>query len=33
MEGLFDLELDTEKNQYESKRQTQSADQRQRADR
>ena len=28
--GLFDLELDTEKNQYESGRRTQSADQRQR---
>ena len=31
LEGLFDLELDTEKNQYESGRMTQSADQRQRA--
>ncbi|MGA2266844.1 MAG: hypothetical protein ABSH44_00110 [Bryobacteraceae bacterium] len=31
LEGLFDLELDTEKNQYESNRMTQSADQRQRA--
>ena len=30
MEGLFDLELDTEKNQYEGARQTQSADARQR---
>ncbi|HUK16151.1 MAG TPA: hypothetical protein VLW65_07030 [Bryobacteraceae bacterium] len=30
MQGLFDLELDTEKNQYESGRQTQSADARQR---
>jgi len=30
MQGLFDLELDTEKNQYEGARQTQSADQRQR---
>ena len=29
MQGLFDLELDTEKNQYESGRQTQSADARQ----
>jgi hypothetical protein len=31
LEGLFDLELDTEKNQYESSRMTQSADQRQRS--
>jgi len=30
LEGLFDLELDTEKNQYEGTRQNQSADQRQR---
>jgi len=30
MQGLFDLELDTEKNQYEGARQTQSADARQR---
>ncbi len=30
MEGLFDLELDTEKNQYEGAKQTQSADERQR---
>ncbi|MGB9457229.1 MAG: hypothetical protein WCB12_14375 [Bryobacteraceae bacterium] len=30
MEGLFDLELDTEKNQYEGARQNQSADARQR---
>ncbi|HEY1221671.1 MAG TPA: hypothetical protein VGF03_22205 [Bryobacteraceae bacterium] len=30
MQGLFDLELDTEKNQYEGVRQTQSADARQR---
>jgi hypothetical protein len=30
LEGLFDLELDTEKNQYEGARQNQSADQRQR---
>jgi hypothetical protein len=29
LEGLFDLELDTEKNQYEGARQNQSADQRQ----
>ncbi|HEX9107551.1 MAG TPA: hypothetical protein VF832_09995, partial [Longimicrobiales bacterium] len=30
LQGLFDLELDTEKNQYESNRMTQSADQQQR---
>src|ERR1035441_7237932 len=29
LQGLFDLELDTEKNQYEGARQTQSADQKQ----
>ena len=29
LQGLFDLELDTEKNQYEGARQTQTADQRQ----
>ena len=31
LQGLFDLELDTEKNQYENTRQAQSADQRQQA--